>query len=450
FAANPAFRAAEWSELTTPGNPYRRPVRPDDLKWVKYDKPMTAERSLRLSALLGHRMLRNIYDHRVSLVPPVVDGAVLGDRAEFYATRARINAELARPVLERHLFAFLDEDAPEGVSADIDAAIDAVAATAQEIATGRLRTAVAAERLTGRREAAVYVLVQYHGMIPAVREALGRAGIGEFPAHADAVQSLLLDSYRDWVGARSPYRELLSAAGLSQTPGAQWQLVLGTSLGRGNHLLSLADDGSRLAELLGAAVLLAVSGPTDTAQIREVVAAGLPGVTLDGIDLGLGVSAEQYSVTELARTVIQALVASFGTDAVSGFRRGFAHAARFRELWDADLATQIAWADQIELHKDYAEKIAAYLDDNQIVVDLDTFVESEEETSTTHVHNEHRLVMIEKGQMHFWNNVTHKIELETGDKILIPISRLHGSTVLSGECTYHQPIIPDELLQKII
>jgi hypothetical protein len=56
--------------------------------------------------------------------------------------------------------------------------------------------------------------------------------------------------------------------------------------------------------------------------------------------------------------------------------------------------------------------------------------------------------MIEAGQMHFWNNVTHKIELNEGDKLLIPQSRLHGSTVLSGECTYHQPIIPDELLQQ--
>ncbi|MCL9795520.1 hypothetical protein MXD58_014660, partial [Frankia sp. AgKG'84/4] len=83
-----------------------------------------------------------------------------------------------------------------------------------------------------------------------------------------------------------------------------------------------------------------------------------------------------------------------------------------------------------------------------IEVDLDTFVESCDETSTTHVHDEHRLVMIETGDMHFWNNITHKISLTDGDKILIPKSRLHGSTVLSGSCTYHQPIIPDEMYAK--
>ena len=82
-------------------------------------------------------------------------------------------------------------------------------------------------------------------------------------------------------------------------------------------------------------------------------------------------------------------------------------------------------------------------------MDLDTFVESEEETSTTHVHNEHRLVIIEEGQMHFWNNVGIRIALNRGDKLLIPTSRLHGSVVLSGTCTYHQPIISEELLAEV-
>jgi hypothetical protein len=56
--------------------------------------------------------------------------------------------------------------------------------------------------------------------------------------------------------------------------------------------------------------------------------------------------------------------------------------------------------------------------------------------------------MVERGEMHFWNNVTHKIDLHEGDKVLIPVSRLHGSTVLSGECTYHQPIIPEEMYAR--
>lgn len=447
FARNPAFRAAEWSELTTPGNPYRRPVRPDDLQWVKYHDVMPESKALRLSALLGHRMLRNVYDLDTTLVAPD-DGVdtVTQDRADFYSADNRHNAESARPVLERHLFDFLESDRDE--PATVSDIVAEVAEAAARPAGTRLRTAEAAESLTGTREAAVFLVIQYHGFAPALREALGRVAIGEYPPHLDALHNVLLRAYQDWVTRKPGYRALLDAAGLAQTPGAHWQLLLGTSLARGNHILSLAANRSRLPELVGAAVFFELAGPHDSAALGRIVARGLGGeIDLTGFDLGIGGLDDPVA---FAAQTLPALVRSYGEDAVAAFGRGFRAAQRLRELWDGDLAAQLSWADQIELHMEFAEKIQRHLTDNAIDVDLDTFVEDEEETSTTHVHNEHRLVMIEEGHMHFWNNVTHKIELTTGDKILIPVSRLHGSTVLSGVCTYHQPIIPDELLRKIV
>src|ERR1700742_1523404 len=61
FAANPAFRAATAEELINEHNPFRRPVRPDDLEWLDFSAPLEPAKVLRLSGLLGHRMLRNIY-----------------------------------------------------------------------------------------------------------------------------------------------------------------------------------------------------------------------------------------------------------------------------------------------------------------------------------------------------------------------------------------------------
>jgi hypothetical protein len=46
FAANTAFRAAEWEELTTEDNPFRRPVRPDDLTWLDYSETDPGEAPL--------------------------------------------------------------------------------------------------------------------------------------------------------------------------------------------------------------------------------------------------------------------------------------------------------------------------------------------------------------------------------------------------------------------
>lgn len=70
--------------------------------------------------------------------------------------------------------------------------------------------------------------------------------------------------------------------------------------------------------------------------------------------------------------------------------------------------------------------------------------------STTHVHNDHRLVVIESGQMVFWGNLGMKLRLQPGEMILVPQGRLHGSSVESDECTYHQPIIPDDWVRSLV
>lgn len=111
-----------------------------------------------------------------------------------------------------------------------------------------------------------------------------------------------------------------------------------------------------------------------------------------------------------------------------------------------DLRRQIVWADDLELSSTEAERLQALIDRGELVVDFDTFVESSQDTSTTHVHDEHRLVVIESGKMVFWNKVGAEISLSAGEMLLVPRARLHGSVVLSGECTYHQPIIPEGML----
>ncbi|WP_261562412.1 peptide synthetase [Frankia tisae] len=453
FAANPAFRAAEWEELTTEDNPYRRPVRPDDLAWLDYATPLRSDTVLRLSGLLGHRMLRNIYDADLLYLPPGRSAAAERDAAAFYSPANRLRGALARPVLEHHLFAFLadDRDPAPGPGPEPGGGLPTLRRELHGYWEQRRDHPGEAFRVLGgtrdRREATTFALLQLSAFLPAARTAVARAALGEYKlAHPDA-RGLLLATYQRWVGDAAGWTALLAAAGLQPTVGAYWQLYLNTSLARGNHLHLLSRAPERHAELLGAYVH------------QHIDDAGTAAAWAGAVEDGLGARPAPF-VSSLAPTtpgeldrlvdaLLTPLLALAGDAALTAFRAGFADARRLRALWDCDLAAQLAWADAIEEHKARARTIDAYLTAEGIEVDLDTFVESSEETSTTHVHDEHRLVMIESGQMHFWNNVTHKISLSDGDKILIPQSRLHGSTVLSGSCTYHQPIIPNDLLQEI-
>ncbi|MCM3923053.1 peptide synthetase [Frankia sp. AiPs1] len=447
FASNPAFRPAEWEELTTENDPYRRPVRPADLAWLDYGTVLGPDDTLKLSGLLGHRMLRNSYDADLLHLPPNRNAAADRDGADFYGAGNRLRGTLAQPVLERHLFSFLT---PQRPSLPAGPSVDGVRGHLRgywEERRDRPGEAFAVLSDTrDRREATTFALLQLCAFLPAARTATARASLGEYdPAHAPA-RELLLDDYRRWVADSSAWTTLLAAAGLTPTVGAYWQLYLNTSLARGNHLHLLSRSPHRHAELLGAFVHQRIDDAVVATAWADAVEDGLgerpalftarpPTVTADTLD-------------DLVDTLLTPLVALSGEAALTAFHAGFSDAAELARRWDRDLAAQIAWADSIEEYKAKARAIDAYLTTEGIEVDLDTFVESCDETSTTHVHDEHRLVMIESGDMHFWNNVTHKIALSDGDKILIPKSRLHGSTVLSGSCTYHQPIIPDDMYLK--
>src|SRR5919197_3340062 len=62
YVANPLYRSARFEELVIDDNPYRRPVRPEDLSFLRFDEPFSRENSSQLSSLIGHRILLNIYD----------------------------------------------------------------------------------------------------------------------------------------------------------------------------------------------------------------------------------------------------------------------------------------------------------------------------------------------------------------------------------------------------
>ncbi|MEX3105831.1 hypothetical protein [Streptomyces sp. ST1015] len=447
YAANTAFRAATAEELTNPRNPFRRPVRPDDLAWLDYSPVLPDERQLLLSGLLGHRMLRNVYDAETAVLPPQADPAAAADGAHFHSAANRLLGTLVRPVLENHLLGHLDEGREELPAPTADALKAVVREYAERRAAEPYSAFATAAGRKDANSAATFLLIQAGVFLPAAYTAIGRGALAETSLAHPGLRAELQEIRRGWVEAAELYRSLFSGAGLTCSPAAYWQFSLGTSLARGNHLLGLSLAGDRLPELLGAVAHFLIDQAACAPHARDTLrgALNLRAAYFDSV-----APVGPQGTDALVDRLLGPLPEVFGADQVTAFHRGFADAARFAERWNADLTAQLVWADRIEDYKTAAERIQHKLVSERIEVDLDTFVESHEETSTTHVHDEHRLVMIESGQMHFWNNVTHRIALSEGDKVLIPTSRLHGSVVLSGTCVYHQPIIPEEMFREFV
>ncbi|GAA5038906.1 hypothetical protein HNP84_003430 [Thermocatellispora tengchongensis] len=447
YAANEAFRAATAEELTTPDNPFRRPVRPADLAWLDYSSVLPAESQLLLSGLLGHRMLRNVYDAEHAILPPRANPAAAADGERFNSGENRLLGALVRPILENHLFGFLGEGREELPEPTVEAVKNVVREYCEQRTAEPHRAFATAAGRKDAESAATFLLIQTGVFLPAAHTAIGRGALAETTLSHPGLRPELGEIWRRWTLAAADYQAMFAGAGLTCSPAAYWQFSLGTSLARGNHLLGLSLAGDRLPELLGAVTHFLVDQAASAEPVRDTLRAalGLDAAYFDRID---PIGPDQAA--DLVERFLGPLPGLFGEGVVTAFHRGFADAARLAGGWDGDLTEQLVWADRIEDYKTAAEGIQNKLVTENIEVDLDTFVETHEETSTTHVHDEHRLVMIESGQMHFWNNVTHRIALSEGDKLLIPTSRLHGSVVLSGTCVYHQPIIPEEMFREFV
>jgi hypothetical protein len=62
---------------------------------------------------------------------------------------------------------------------------------------------------------------------------------------------------------------------------------------------------------------------------------------------------------------------------------------------------------------EFARRISKRIDAECPDIDRETFVEPHEMCSTTHVHNDHRLVTIQEGDMLFWGNVGMQLKMHT-------------------------------------
>jgi mannose-6-phosphate isomerase-like protein (cupin superfamily) len=140
---------------------------------------------------------------------------------------------------------------------------------------------------------------------------------------------------------------------------------------------------------------------------------------------------------------LAAIEISRGESGVEQFAAGLMGSIRLGRCWRADQHAQLRWACNLDWYSRIARTIDARIRRDCPRLDMDSFDEPREMCSTTHVHDDHRLVIIESGHMAFWCNVGMRHSMAPGDMLLVPAGRLHGSAVESRSCRYHQPILPE-------
>ncbi|OZI34731.1 peptide synthetase [Bordetella genomosp. 10] len=442
FAGHTAFRSAVVEELELDEDFHRRPLRPEDLEFLKFQRAITAQTVSRLPSLATNRLLLSINELAVSR-PTMKDTPQERERQRLF--HSDLNNSLGmriRPYLEHYGFSYVSQAAAARVNAggNIEESVDA-------LYTQELRFWTDVFKLLGQRgyleEGLRFILIQRWSLRPSQGIALRRAAAN---GYFDALPTAVLP----WDGGAWPLDATLRAAamfaGVNRRQHSYWQFYLPTSMHRVNLLYALANRPDRPYVMVGAAYGAEIESLALVVALQHACpqVARMPGCSV--ID-------ERQVVADLKARLRNALAeteAHAPGDALGELRLGLEAVASVAERGRWDLGEQLRWLSALENYCAWAKDIDARIQRECPNIDRETFVEPREMCSTTHVHNDHRLVVIEHGDMIFWGNLGMQLKMTVGDMVLIPDGRLHGSTVVSHECTYHQPIIPDEWIQALL
>jgi len=391
YAAGLPFRSAEGSELVL-DSPFRRPVRCEDLRFIDYTCPLTAEDMLQLSGLASHRMLLNIYEGEYFFLTDHQDRRRTDEAAAFYSDRSRVLGEMARPFLERHVFSFLEPSAGEFESATSSEAVLALERTGDACLASAQQVFEAIRGAGDQRRAATFLVIQLTG--PGLSRGLAAPRLTlSLDVSGPSEGAGLLDEMLSAAAAPSAWargwRRLAESCGLVGRPHAYWQFYLTSSLALANYLHFVARHRAYFYQAVGA----------------------------------------------------------FWLDRLRG--EGVSQFGRLLTIADADFLAQIAWADRPVAAASLARRLVDAIRRTGTPVDLETYVESRDERSTTHVHDTDRLLVIERGEMDFWSTWGAPLRLVAGDACFVPRHRLHGSVVVTPVCVYHQPIITSTLWDRL-
>ncbi|MDB5831324.1 MAG: peptide synthetase [Caballeronia sp.] len=440
FATAHPFRSATVDELLLDDDYHRRPLRPEDFEFLKFMKPVRADNVSRLPSLASNRTLLSIYELEVARMPRSSEAADWERFTEFYRDDVRTLGARLTPFLEAYALSYLSNASPAGES--VAAASARLARIIDDESAFWDTTFARLMRNDYLEEGLRFIMVQRWALAPSKRRAVARATAnGYFDAlPQDAWPTLEGDLPDDALLHR-----VAATCGVTRQQHAYWQFYLPTSMAKTNLLYALARRPDRAFALTGAVFAAEAEWLAFGLALERACAWLQPAGRRPG-------EAEARKVELVGRfaTALQTVTDRFGNTAFEQCVSGAVAGERLAQRGRWDLGEQLQWLGAIPQYCEFARRISKRIDAECPDIDRETFIEPHEMCSTTHVHNDHRLVTIQEGDMLFWGNVGMQLKMHEGDMVLIPDGRLHGSTVVSGECTYHQPIIPDDWVQALV
>lgn len=431
YANNPLF--ADIDTWFIDQNPFRRPVRPQDLKQFNFNAPLTEEQALTASSLAANRLLLNIYELDLVFLPNHQNKSTAADFHLFYNPETRRDAQAVRPILEKHLFDFLEKDIEVGGSWTNDSfkAYCDAELKAEENNGAFIDKLLEAD---DPRAAARYFLIQLAGDYLTEASAMARNMPGNYGPAQSNLFTILIDEYGYGVHDTKHstlYETTLESANLSSNLHTYWQFYLPSSIALINYFHYICANHEHFFKYLGALFYtessLVFSCRRTSKMLKQVFGADF---FTDYFDEHVHIDVHHGDMA--FNRIILPIVEKCGEQVLPQILAGFEEFRLLQEIADRDYLEQIAWSDRLPEHVSQAAEI---LKRDTIVPDA-TFIEKKGELSNTHIHDNAELFYVIDGEIKLVATPDKNIILKAGEGIIIPKNRLHGSVVISDTCNY--------------
>ena len=435
FGANRLF--GQYDSFIVEGNPYCRPIRPQDLADLEFTAPLSANELSSPSALSAHRMLLNIYESDLLFLPKSGFETVERDFRLFYSDDVKLAGEAIRPTLERHVFAFLDQEIDVSGRWTLPA-MKGFFENRLEVAN-KSDSALAAAVLAANSpdKAAHDFLVQLAGDFLTEASAMARNVLGNFGPPLSELFKVLIDEYGYGVHQTKHstlFEELLESYELSSDVHAYWQFYLTSSLALTNYFHYVSRNHGNFFRYLGALYYTEATIPHSNRQFSKLLRG------LFGSDANTGyfdehVHIDPHHARMVVEKVIEPVIVSCGEGVIPEIVRGFEEFRLLQDIADEELIGQITWSDNLD---EYCQKAKDLLSspNSSTAANTQAFTEVKDELSVTHVHDDDELFVVSDGEIELVTGFDQSVRLGAGDGIVIPKGRLHGSVVLSDICSY--------------
>jgi mannose-6-phosphate isomerase-like protein (cupin superfamily) len=433
FVSSPAFSLPV---AVFPKTPWHRPFRSQDLPGLSLDKPLTVADLPTNRALAVHRMLLNIYEQSMLFLPRRQLGAE--DMAAFHAFYDPALTTLGNSVrvdLEKTAFSQLDEEIKVSGSWNAERLEQYLVGVIKRYESEPSELVHQIDAMANPKMALKYMLIQQASDFLSEASAMARTTLGNFGPVQSELMKVFIDEYGYGVHDQKHstlFERCCNSVGLSSELHTYYFHYLPSSLALTNYFHYICTNKHLWFRYIGALYYTEAAIPHFNKALSKSLKKAFGDVDTTYFDEHVHIDKLHRSM--VLENILLPTIATHGPGVIPEILKGFESFRLLQSAADRDYLAQIAFIESLEQRKGSGFRVdpASYQAADEAPL---MFTEAQGELSYSHIHEHDELFSVEQGALEFYAGV-EPVVLEAGSSVVIPAGRLHGTRVLSQNCTY--------------